>query len=103
MIIIASINADIFQNYDIMTNIINGVGNNHIDISCAQEAHSDRNGSVRISNYAIWCGGNGAEINEQEIYANYDNRKSGSVAIAIKNDLLEHISKIIRIDGRTMG
>ena len=55
----------VFKNYDIMTNIINNVGNNHIDIACLQETHNDRNGRVGIGNYTIFRGGNDADIFEQ--------------------------------------
>ena len=94
---IASMNVDALRANDAIYSTIDNISRNKIDIACIQETHNERTDSIKINEYHIFFGGSDTLTN-----SNNNISHPGGTAIIIRQTLIQHIQKVIRINGRIM-
>ena len=95
---IATMNVDTLRTADSIDSLITNLQTNNIDIACIQETHNNRNDRIERESYTIFF--SDEELGKTKLQQN-KSIKAG-VAIAIKTQLINNITRIKRYSSRSI-
>ena len=99
MMQITTMNVDTLRTMDSIDAVLTNLHSNNIDVACIQETHNNRNDHMERENYTIFFSGE-KELGENNVQNNKPIK--GGVAIAIKTQLKNNITKIKRYSSRSI-
>ena len=98
MLQIATMNVDTLRTTDSIDAVITNLQTNNIDIACIQETHNNRNDHIGRKLYYFFSG----EKEDDNTNSTKNEIIRGGVAVAIKTQLKDNITKVKRYSSRSM-